>query len=438
MDESYEEALERYTLQRLALKKNKPPHPAETPTTNSRVGLLSLPSELLDRIIDCLNDANHDELNFKFDRRQNFALFEDEPGIRTIYKLRLVCKRLCDIASRIFMPFFRICLSDSSLTRAEEIIQNRRISQNIRGIELLLDYRPGSLANDFELFFNTKTDEILDLQELWYQTKTELIGGQYKDWAPEALDKEAKQIFDIEIKDIPIIEDPDMDFYYPMYLHRVLAFERWQTVRAAWNEEQNNTEEEYTRDDPKRELLREGFRRFQAIHKAQHQLISSGEFTSRVSAICASLPNLQFLIFSDRDFSERGIEQEWVDMKSHTMFDDQMMLELLSGPVTWSQTASDDTSASTPVHITTSTLIWDIPTTLYQAGFRLHGLIVRGFSLPRNHAADETDDEDGNDGMSLSNPDCENALIRLKQFYTSTERKMPTILRMNTIHNTLY
>lgn len=325
------------------------------------------------------------------------------------------------------MPVLRIHLSESSLARAEEIIRHPRASQNIRGIELVLDYRSESLASDFDLFFQIKINELYKLSDEWEEVKNEVILGEYEDLAPEMLDEEANRIFNAEIKDARIVDDPDYD---PVYRHDVLALERWQTVDAAWREERNNTGAEHARDNPKQKMLREGFRRFHAIHQEQHRLVTSGEFTSRVSTICASLPSLGFLIFSDRELATKGPEEEWADLKSRVMFDDDKMLEMLSDPVPWSNAVPEATSAFAPAHAIASKLIWDIPTALYGAGIRLHGLHIRGFPLPGNYDSSRAGD------VSPSDADCDNALTRLKSFYTSTQEKAPTILRTNTICET--
>lgn len=198
---------------------------APTSQTGRSVGLLSLPTELLDRIVGHLY-CLHDELSFTFNRRTVFHDDEDEPEILSVYRLRLTCKRLCEVASRLFMPVLRICLSEASLNRAEEIIKHARASQSIRGIELLLEYRPDNMAADFETFFEFRTSNLADLQETWEEAKVEAVLENYEGWTPAELDAEANRIFTTQIKDVPFPEDTSFEFYYPLYQHVALAYER--------------------------------------------------------------------------------------------------------------------------------------------------------------------------------------------------------------------
>lgn len=152
---------------------NKRPHPAEIPNPNASVGLLSLPPELIDCIVDYINDSTVDILNFRTDRHRHFGPHEDEPAIRNIYRLRLVCKKLCDSASRVFMPVLRIHLNEASLARAEEIVRHPQVVQGVQSIEVVLDYRPDNVANDFATFFELQVNDIYQSVRGWYYEKWE-------------------------------------------------------------------------------------------------------------------------------------------------------------------------------------------------------------------------------------------------------------------------
>lgn len=195
---------------------------ADDPRENALVpvGLLSLPAELLDRIVNHLVDAP-DELEFTFTstQRQTFTFTQDEtqPWIRTVHRLRLVCKRLCDAASRACMPLLRIRLSEASLARAEEILGHPRLSRNIRGVELLLSYCPDNMASDFDTFWTLKVDALSGLHPDWESVDAEVIRGGYYNWTREALEKEANRILDSEIRGMPLDEFPTIDSYRPLY-----------------------------------------------------------------------------------------------------------------------------------------------------------------------------------------------------------------------------
>lgn len=118
-----------------------------------QTNLLSLPMELLRRVVGQLINPNIPPLNWDIHLYWHSLRTNNAIQGRDIYNLRLVNSTLSNAASHALVPVLSIQLSQASLTRAANLISNPLIAAGIRWIEVGHGHFPENFANDWPEIF---------------------------------------------------------------------------------------------------------------------------------------------------------------------------------------------------------------------------------------------------------------------------------------------
>ncbi|KAL2753690.1 hypothetical protein ACRALDRAFT_2029461 [Sodiomyces alcalophilus JCM 7366] len=121
----------------------------------SRVNILNLPEEMLRLIFGQFQERI--ETRHARSPRRPLRLPGDDSrppaNLETIQNLRLVCRHFNLVASYFLCTVLRIRLSEASLKNAVNLCRNASIADGIRGITILLGYRPSTFAHDGARFY---------------------------------------------------------------------------------------------------------------------------------------------------------------------------------------------------------------------------------------------------------------------------------------------
>ncbi|TGO42232.1 hypothetical protein BHYA_0011g00660 [Botrytis hyacinthi] len=119
-------------------------------------GLLKLSDELLGMILSFLVEPQLSEprsaicSRLRTDRRQWNEEFRD--SVTTIQRMRLVCRRICNVSSRFLLPTVRVELSAQSLARLDMISRHPTIGKGIRTVRVIARCLDRMSIDSFEEF----------------------------------------------------------------------------------------------------------------------------------------------------------------------------------------------------------------------------------------------------------------------------------------------
>ncbi|TGO19615.1 hypothetical protein BTUL_0003g00690 [Botrytis tulipae] len=125
-------------------------------------GLLKLSDELLGMILGFLVEPQFSEIRptvysrLRIDRDQWNEEFKE--SVTTIQKMRLVCRRICDISSRFLLPTVRVELSAQSLARLDMISRHPTIGKGVRTVRVNARCLDRLFGDSFERFQYPKSE----------------------------------------------------------------------------------------------------------------------------------------------------------------------------------------------------------------------------------------------------------------------------------------
>lgn len=161
-----------------------------------------------------------------------------------ILNSRLTCRIFHKLASPMLLPTVRVKLEQGSLDRLDEISRIPDVAGSVRGIEVILSYRPEVLANDLARFIARRKEDIGDIRDLEpHQAEIERAWDEYS-------------------------RDPDIH-------------------------DSGNTEYQA--------LLRESYHEYQRRHNEQQRLIDSATFVDTIASAASRMPLFGSLLFNDED-----------------------------------------------------------------------------------------------------------------------------------------
>ena len=120
------------------------------------ITVLNLPTDILCSIFDYFQDANaiaYGKLKWRVKWRYGRRRDNDGTNHRqTIQSARLACRLFHQLASPLLCPILQVQLSQASLNRIDNISRSPLIAAGVRGIQVVLEYRPRELAEDLSRF----------------------------------------------------------------------------------------------------------------------------------------------------------------------------------------------------------------------------------------------------------------------------------------------
>jgi hypothetical protein len=172
--------------------------------------VLDLPTDLLYSILsyftdDCVSDRG----DITWGCRDHFgAREEDAARRRAVQNIRLVCHAFYDLAAPLLCPAPRVYLSQESLDAIEALSRSPAVAAGVRGLQIVLPYRPAELAQDFGRFYRQRMKMLDD----WYSS----CGYFEESWELGGYDTDDESICELP--------------------HRVYAaaMEEYKVIRRAW------------------------------------------------------------------------------------------------------------------------------------------------------------------------------------------------------------
>ncbi|KAF7904345.1 hypothetical protein EAF00_001679 [Botryotinia globosa] len=133
-------------------------------------GLLKISDELPEMILGFLVEPQLSEIR-PTDRLQWNEEFKD--SVKTIQKMRLICRRVCDISSRFLLPTVRVELSAQSLARLDMISRHPTIGKGVRTVRVNARCLHRLVGDSFEGFQYPKSesgesDTAISLREIFW------------------------------------------------------------------------------------------------------------------------------------------------------------------------------------------------------------------------------------------------------------------------------
>ncbi|CEJ88214.1 hypothetical protein VHEMI04647 [[Torrubiella] hemipterigena] len=351
--------------------------------SNTACRFESLPSEILQLVVDCLV---RDSLcaNGYVNLPPSFGpSCVDQKYRQTICSLRLTNKAWNEAASHALVPIVRIDLNEASLARAEEIASTPSIAAGVLGVDLVLGYCSEELANDSNAFARLKLDRFDSVcstcpccpkyMDRFFEKFPNSIlypGGIGK---PE--DRE-----DDEEEDE---EDPDLEGVNPEDVRQ--AKDRWELLNAVWDPSPLVENQTRIYDKSAADMLRKGLEQFQTLSQEQRSLVTSGRFANSIGRILSKFPRLNSIVLRDGDAARRDLPtQETI----RTMLDDDEVLKIVAEPLPWAFYASrwqgGDVESGYYPQNTVAKLLWDIPIALHRQGVSIRSLSVSSFPCGEN------------------------------------------------------
>ncbi|KAJ7864448.1 hypothetical protein B0H14DRAFT_3862550 [Mycena olivaceomarginata] len=250
------------------------------------LNLLDLPIDILRDVVDYFREDWNDP---KPQRRE------------TLQSLRLACRLLSELVAPICFRTLRVQLSVESLERFEKLSNNPVIAEAVRGVQVVLAYRPAEIAADLVLF---KDQRCNDLDKY----------GRACEYHCEFLEA--------------ALADP--------YLQ---AMDVYDDICFAWNHYLNPDEHDEAQlgDNGRayQTILCEGFDAYRRLHEEQRHLVADRTFVRRVADALARMPRALNVLFVDET------EHEYVPSKpAELLLDPRQIAALMRRPQPWMDTES--------------------------------------------------------------------------------------------------
>ena len=89
-------------------------------------------------------------------------------GLATLQACRLTCRGLNELLSGMLCPVFRGSLDKISMNRIEHLSRNPLIAEGMRAVEIILAFRPKTIASDLTLYCKHVTEKVDGFEGMCY------------------------------------------------------------------------------------------------------------------------------------------------------------------------------------------------------------------------------------------------------------------------------
>ncbi|KAH8812186.1 hypothetical protein F5884DRAFT_898498 [Xylogone sp. PMI_703] len=235
--------------------------------------ILSLPVDILRSIFDHFEDW--EDWDPKKDRvKWRYRPYcGDEPRCnQTIQDARLVCRLFNQVASPLLCRIIQVRLNHASINRLKGISTNPLLAAGVRGIQVILDYRPRELSTDLLRY---KDQGKKDIQRVYdccdYHAEPCTFG-----------------VFEFDYD-----EEPGREYYD--------AMDYYSSVRLAWDDRISSAESNVKDEDRLefQKFLHKSHEEYRRKHEEQLQLIMDGSFVNIIALSMSRMPNCYFMHFVD-------------------------------------------------------------------------------------------------------------------------------------------
>jgi hypothetical protein len=222
-----------------------------------KLSILDLPMEILHQITDQFQDPFLQSPHGG--GRRNIQLTKKKEYLSNVQNIRSVCRRFNESMSRHLFPRLKVELSQASLERAEAILQNPFIAAGVRTVELMLAYRPSSIAGDFARFTELRLRKVNESHSVWgYFCHSRGGSSAYTSGlaCPIPLDEVGK------------------------------ARTNYRTICEAWKSDTatRGVEGRSESFDKYQCMLHRAYAEYRRLHEEQAELVRDGEFAARLAA----------------------------------------------------------------------------------------------------------------------------------------------------------
>lgn len=259
-----------------------------------------------------------------------------QEGIRNIERIRLTCRKFCEISSHLLIPSLYVEMQPDSLARLEEIAQHPTIGPGVRTVRALLHYYDATQAEDLSSF-----------GMYGYAMVESKLASLRNEMPTNMTAKHWQTLLDTG-------EAAELAF------HSISHEE--ESSEAVLDEQKSKYQS----------LLRRAHEEYRSRFEAQEALRSEGNFSRRVAAAMARLPVARRLEFHDIRYCEReSFQIEKVE-------DDDHIFQMLLQPTEWYLGRSNE-QVGLPIEI-----IPELPVYIHRAGIQLATLTIE---IPINRYA---------------------------------------------------
>ncbi|MBE3048109.1 hypothetical protein IMZ48_37515 [Candidatus Bathyarchaeota archaeon] len=251
--------------------------------------------------------------------------YDDLPAKRhAIANSRLTCRLFHQLATPMLLPTVRVKLEQPSLDRLDEISRIPAVAGSVRGLEIILAYRPKEIATDIRGLVVTK------------------------------------------MKDVMRERDPD-------------PFGNVMEMVQAWVDYAGDPTVDTTGDEHKT-LLRESFAEYQRLHAEQDGLISSGAFVDGIAAAVARMPLFGSILFNDEDVYAGHPKRE--EREESEEPDPPPPLHLsLTAAEKWAAVEAMESLEARRAPLPPARILSDLPVAIHAAGATLREIGVNCFPM---------------------------------------------------------
>ncbi|KAK1753594.1 hypothetical protein QBC47DRAFT_386787 [Echria macrotheca] len=322
--------------------------------------LLDLPNEILLEIFKSIAAPALDILESPRAIRRTHR--PNDAHLKTIQATRLVCRRLCHLASPLLVPVLDVQINPQSIDSAEHLVQNAQIARGVRLVRISLSCRPADVANSmiryrdiqemvaqrlFEHCRNiARSEKDTDISraysaasEQWWELNTAWSSGYENDW-PSHLNKPLR----VGWKSYHDLTGDEVDVFWSNWL-----------------------------------LLEDGWAKYREKQQEQQALFEDGLLANRLAALFCRIPSFPALALIDRpDFPL----DEYFNSPGQTcpggvdvtrLANDSALHQLMTSSHTWPW-LSELNPPTEP--LASPQLYWTLPTSIHEMGGRIDGLFL--------------------------------------------------------------
>ncbi|KAL2845276.1 hypothetical protein BJY01DRAFT_214343 [Aspergillus pseudoustus] len=321
--------------------------------------MLDLPNELLRNILDHFEDPALEDGQVQWRNLRSWRQDIRGDNRKTIRNVRLVCRRLNDLASPLLCPVLWVGLNQTSLDQVVNLSRSPGVASGIRAICVGVQCFAGELASDIARFKDFRMIRVREVEDAcdWHLEGIWLAGENSggkddEDDDDKSHTKQQSAMYNEAVGNARSISDSWAEY----------------VDRARDNNGPVETNDEY------QETLRTGYEAFCQKHREQRDLLESQSFVRTLASCMGRMPNATALGFSDEDdvFREYYHEPE-------LLFDKGLLSRLMITPLSWYEIEKTD-----DMHIATARVLSELPIAIHEAGVPLHDLYAGLFPCKRD------------------------------------------------------
>ncbi len=315
--------------------------------------IIDLPLEILHLIFD---NFQHDAITeaARSDLRVDLSYYsvgEEERRRRTVQRLRLVCRRFCELATPLLFPILRVQLSQASLDFAHKVSKNPGMAAGVRGIRIWLGYRPKAYADSIARYTDVRLGPLKGLER---RCRREYKQYERRDYNGESENE---------------VEEEEEEGQAAAKLRQLL--EECRRLRRAWSEYVDWR----VHLGEATEILIKGYAEFRRLHQEQRRLLGGGNFAHSLASAVARMPNACLIAFVEN----------WSDNEEPVLGNPEALSQFMSSPLSWRQIEND--RGDLDVDLDCARILWKLPIALHRVGAVMAGMQINNLPLSGNFSA---------------------------------------------------